>query len=153
MEIFDRGRSKLPEGILIKMLAVRPVVDFDTAKGLCEFVGVPYSPENFTYFAADVNDDGTKLNFVIGICTFNMRGGICQIEYLKSAPEVEDDEALMIMARAVTNFMYRCEAKNVTLSDEGVSESLGRRLGFVRKDGKRQLDLEKFYNAPCKHNI
>ncbi len=135
------------------MLAVRPVADRDTARELCKLVGAPYNEDSFTYFAADVNSDATKINFIIGLCTFRIKGGDCEIEYLGTAPNVEDDEALMIMARAVMSFMYRCEAKVATLSDEGVSEKLGRRLGFLRKDGKREIDLDKFYNAPCKHNI
>jgi len=132
------------------MLAVKPVMDAAVARELCELCGVPYKADSYTYFAADVNEDATKLNFVIGVCTCRMKGNVNEIEALKAAPGVEDEEALIIMARTVMNFMYRCEVKRVTIDERFTEEGLAKKLGFTPDKDELSLDLVEFYKAPCK---
>ena len=134
------------------MLAVKPVQDLGIANELCALCGVPYKADSYTYFAADVNEDGTKINHIIGVCTLRMKGDINEIESLMPAPGVEDEEAMLIMARTVMNFMYRCEVKSITLADGYISPELTRKLGFSLKDGKYGINLVEFYKAPCKFN-
>ena len=46
------------------MLAVKPVQDLGIAKELCALCGVPFKADSYTYFAADVNEDGsTEVTF------------------------------------------------------------------------------------------
>ncbi len=134
------------------MLAVKPVPEAELAAGLCELTGIPYDPQAYTYFAADVNEDGTKINHIIGVCTFIMRGGINRIECLREAAGIEDEEAMIIMARTVMNFMYRCEAEDVTVNEAGVTHDMIKKLGFREKDGKYTINLKKFYISPCKYD-
>ena len=51
------------------MLAVKPVLDPAAAMELCELCQVPYKADCYTYFAADVNEDATKINHIIGVCS------------------------------------------------------------------------------------
>ena len=134
------------------MLAVKPIPETTTAKALCDFCAVPFDETSFTYFAADVNEDDTKINYIIGICTFTMKGGVNRIEYLKSADGIDDEEAMIIMARTVMNFMYRCEVERVTVSVEGVGDRMVKKLGFREEGGEYYIDLKKFYISPCKYN-
>ena len=134
------------------MLAVKPVPDMRLAEGLCELTGIPYDTSAFTYFAADVNEDDTAINHIIGVCTFTMRGGVNRIEYLKQAASIDDEEAMIIMARTVMNFMYRCEAEFVTVNESGVDADMIKKLGFKEKGGEYVIDLKKFYISPCKYN-
>ena len=134
------------------MLAVKTIQDLTVAKELCEMCKVPFKADSYTYFAADVNEDATKINHIIGVCTCRMKGDLNEIEYLMPAPGVEDEEALMIMARTVMNFMYRCEVKKITVADEYTSPELARKLGFSVKEGVLSIDLVEFYKSPCKFN-
>lgn len=134
------------------MLAVKPVPVAQLAEELCELCKVPYNSEAFTYFAADVNEDDTKVNHIIGVCTFTMKGGVNRIDYLVSAEGIDDEEAMIIMARTVMNFMYRCEADYVTVSSDGVSDELKKKLGFLRNGEISPIDLKEFYKSPCKYN-
>lgn len=133
------------------MLAVKPIPDLSVAKELCDFCGVPFSGEAFTYFAADVNENDTKINYIIGVCTFTMRGGVCRIDYLTPADGIDDEEAMIIMARTVMNFMYRCEAERVTASVDGIGTDMVKKLGFKQEADEYYIDLKKFYEAPCKY--
>ncbi len=132
------------------MLVIKPVADVAIAEALCCEIGETYIKDSFTYFAADTDEIGEKINYIIGVCSFTMRSAHNEIVLLKSAPNVDDEEALIIMARAVMNFMYRCEVKTVTADENGVSERLLDKLGFTKENGKFTLNLEEYYKAPCK---
>ncbi len=132
------------------MLAVKPITDRAAATEIACFCGVELQPCEFTYFAADVNENATKINYIIGVCTLMIKGERNELTNLTCAPGIKDDEAMLIMARAALNFMYRCEVKKVTAGD-GVPDRLARRLGFKGED--RALDLVEFYNSPCKQDL
>ncbi len=133
------------------MLLVKPLPDASAAKELCELCGAPYSEDCYTYFAADVNEDATALNHIIGVCSCRIRGNSNMLTQLLSAPGVDDEEALMIMARTVLNFMYRCDVAKVTADEAYVAPTLAEKLGFSRdSDGALSLDLVEFYKSPCK---
>lgn len=132
------------------MLAVKPVMDAALAKELCELCAVPYKADSYTYFAADVNEDATKINHIIGVCTCRMKGNVNELEAVCAAPGVDDEEALIIMARTVMNFMYRCEVKRVTLDRRYTDAELAKKLGFSTDGEELALDLVEFYKAPCK---
>lgn len=133
------------------MLLVKPIVDKSLHNSLCELCGSEFKKDSYAYFAADTNEDGTKINYVIGICQFSLHNGENIINDLAYAPDVEDEEAMLIMARAVMNFMYRCDVKRVFIS-ENADDAFIRKLGFTAKDGKYSLDLEEFYKSPCSFN-
>ena len=79
-----------------------------------------------------------------------MKGGVNRIEYLKSADGIDDEEAMIIMARTVMNFMYRCEVKRVTIDMSCTAPELVKKLGFTPDGDEMALDLVEFYKAPCK---
>lgn len=133
------------------MLAVKPVAFKDIAREICENCGVPFDEECYTYFAADVNEDATKINHMIGVCTFRMKGNVNRIEYLKEADGIEDEEAMIIMARTVMNFMYRCEVVDVTINEENIPEEFIKKLGFRVTEKGYSINLSDFYKSPCSY--
>ena len=133
------------------MLAVKPVTDIDIAREICDFCKIPFNADDFTYFAADVNEDATKLNYIIGVCTFKMKGNINRIEYLKEADGINDEEAMIIMARTVMNFMYRCQVIDVQINDNNVSSEFIKKLGFQKTDESYTINLPDFYKSPCSY--
>ena len=133
------------------MLADKPVIDFELAKELCQLCSVNFNDDSFTYFASDVNDDATKINYIIGICTFRMKGEHNIIDFLTEVPGIDDEEAMIIMARTVMNFMYRCEVKTVYINEANVSYDMINKLGFKKSDSGYSIDLTDFYKSPCSY--
>lgn len=134
------------------MLTVKPVPDCTLAEELCAACNVHYNPEAFLYMAADTDTDSSHINYIIGICTFVMRGGRNEIERIVEHPGVSDEEAMIITVRAVMNFMYRCEVKTVTLAGGATEDAFAKKLGFSNNEGHFSIDLEKFYRSPCSFN-
>lgn len=132
------------------MLAIKPIYDQELSKELCSLCGVEFKSDSYAYFAADVSDDAARINHIIGVCTFRMKGDDNIIESLCSAPGVCDDEALMIMARAVMNFMYRAGVENVRLAMRATDESIAEALGF-RSEENMTIKLPEFYKSPCRY--
>lgn len=133
------------------MLAVKPIPDNEISREICEHCGVPYDTESFTYFAADVNEDATKLNYIIGVCTFKMKGDVNRIEYIKEADGIDDEEAMIIMARTVMNFMYRCQVVDVGINEKNVPEDFIKKLGFRKTEKGYCINLPDFYKSPCSY--
>ena len=135
------------------MLAVRPVPEIKTAKELCLLCGADHNDGDFTYFASDVNDDATKINYIIGVCTFAIKGDTGVIKSLENAAGIEDDEAMIIMARTVMNFMYRCEVLFVTVDENTVSKEMTEKLGFPKVADGYRINLADFYASQCKYKV
>lgn len=124
------------------MLSVIPIQDKNMQKELCELCGAEYSVNSFAYRA----DDGRFL----GICQFSFENGCGKINALKTAPDVKDDEAMIIMLRAAMNFMFRCGIELSEFADNAAPNELLEISGY-RKDerGIYSVNLKKFYISPC----
>ena len=123
------------------MLTVLPIQSKDTQKELCNFCGVTYNENAFSYRA----DDGD----FIGICQFYFNDNNGYIDNLTYAPNVNDWEAMIIMLRAAMNFMYRCGIGLVFLNSS-TDEDLLKRSGFLKNtDGEYYIDVKKFYGGSC----
>jgi len=130
------------------MLAVKPVLDPAVAEELCKLCEVPYKADSYTYFAADVNEDATKINFIIGVSTCRMKGSVNELEALKSAPGVDDEEALFIMGRQTLNFMDLTGTHEAYFeAKDGDNEHLIKWLGFRMMDGEWYYDLHGKFDA------
>ncbi len=132
------------------MLIVRPVPDPEKAKKLCDEFDRPYDPDVMTYYAFESEDETGKDAKSLGLCRLTLKGGRNEIISLDYAKGTKDTEALIITARAVMNFMYRCEVRTAYLGD-GVPDELSSLLGFERMNGRRAIDLFEFYKSPCRY--
>ena len=130
------------------MLIVRPLTDPNDAERSCRFFGRPSNPDVLTFLAVEAKDQNDKSPIPLVLCRFTLKGGKDEIVSLDYAKGVHDTEALIITARTVMNFMYRCSVKTVYLSEE-ISEDLALSLGFRKVNGRFAIDLEEFYKSPC----
>ena len=71
---------------------------------------------------------------------------------MREAEGINDEEAMIIMARTVMNFMYRCEVKRLSVNPVGVSEKFIKKLGFRKDETEYYIDLSDFYKSPCSYN-
>lgn len=128
------------------MLVVKPIPDRDAARALSGSFGRDKDESTMAYFAVEAGEDGkTEL---LGLCLFSLKDEKNEILSLDYAEGTHDDEAMIIMARTVLNFMYRCEVKKAYISDS-VDPELVKKLGFRREGNRLALDLEEFYKSPC----
>ena len=126
------------------MLTVLPIQTKDEQKELCELCGADFLENAFAYRADD--------NGFIGICQFTFENNAGYIKNLSYAPNVVDNEAMIIMLRAAMSFMFRCGLVDSYMENDATTDVLLRVSGYKKnEDGKYYVDLDKFYNTPCCH--
>lgn len=130
------------------MLVVKPIPDRDAARGLALRFGRETDDSVMAYFAAETEEDGKAE--LLGLCLFTLKDGRNEILSLDYAEGTHDVEAMIIMARTVMNFMYRCEVKIARISSS-VDPGLAEALGFRKVGDGFEIDLEKFYESHCGH--
>ncbi|MBE6715087.1 MAG: hypothetical protein E7575_07420 [Ruminococcaceae bacterium] len=133
------------------MFAVKPLQDKELQSELCTLLNTPYLANCFAHFAVDLNEDGTKIEAIIGICQFSL-GETAEIFTLVPFPGKENDEAMIIMERAVMNFMWRSGSKSFVMKESAGPEELLKRSGLPKKDGTYFVDLDLFFKSPCSFN-
>lgn len=126
------------------MLTVLPIQSKKEQEELCSVCSIDYLENAFAYRA----DDGG----FIGICQFTFENNCGYIKNLTYAPNVIDNEAMIIMLRATMSFMHRCGLIDSYIESNATTDELLRVSGFKLNDnGKYYCDLDKFYNTPCSH--
>jgi len=133
------------------MFTVKPIYDIELQKELCDFLNTPYIPESIAYFAVELERDLTTVKSVIGICQF-LPGETGEILSLIPAPGKEDDEAMIIMERAVMSFMHRSGSKYFKMLESAGPEAVLKRSGLPFSDGCYTADLDVFFQSPCSYN-
>ncbi len=132
------------------MLVIKPIEEKETQEKLVSAAGGTYRPSALSYAAYDCEDDGETVRFPIGVCQFSLSGTMGVIDTLSAMPDVEDDEALMIMARACTSFLFRCGFEKAVFAKGATRTELIHKLGFLQaEDGTAALDVQKYYTTPC----
>ena len=132
------------------MLAIKPIEDKSVQEELVRDCGGTYNPRDFAYILNECTDDGETVLRTLGACQFGMKDGRGILSLLRTLPGIEDEEALMIAARAAAHFLFRCEIRHVTFAPDAADEALMRKLGFApNADGLMEMDLLKYYTTPC----
>lgn len=132
------------------MLVIKPIENKETQKNMVKACGRKYLPSALAYVAYDCEDDGETVRFPIGVCQFTLKGGAGILDTLLPFPGVVDDEALMIMARACTSFLFRCGFSTAILTEGAAPAHLVTPLEFLKQpDGTAVFDVQKYYTSPC----
>lgn len=132
------------------MLVIKPIEDKSIQRELVAKCGGTYIDTALAYAAYDCEDDSVTVRYPIGVCQFSLSGTDGVIDTLRTCPGVEDDEAMMIMARACTAFLYRCGFVQALIPQDGADDILVKQLGFLRDEsGVAHLDIVKYYTGPC----
>lgn len=135
------------------MLYITPLQDRDYHKKLAEKCGFAATEESLAFLAANADEKTHEIISEIGICEFTIHNDIGVITALKTVPEVNDDEALMIMARAVMSFVHRITISDMFFAEGAAEPKLIKALGFRDdSEGRPYIDLDRFFSSPCKYN-
>lgn len=123
------------------MLIIKPIQTKREQEDICAGCGVQYNPDALAYAARE--DDA-----LLGVSQFRILGKYAEVYDLHNAEGVDDLEALIIMGRAVLNFVDLCGVKEAYINT--TNRSLHKTLGFREREGRWHLSLEGYFNSPCK---
>lgn len=135
------------------MFQVQPVRSPELQKQLSGLLNCQYFENNYAFFAGELTDDAREITSLIALCQFSFKEKHAVIHSLAWAPGSDDDEAVIILVRAVMSWLWRADISLLEFDDESVSADYVRKLGFL-KDGeaKPSIDLDRFFSSPCKYN-
>ena len=133
------------------MFVVRPIQDKETQIRVCSELNAEFYDNSLAFFAADLKEDGLNIDCFIGICQFYM-GKKGEIIDFTIAEGRENDEAVIVMLRAVMSFMNRCGVSSAFFAENAATEYWLKKSGFVNKNGTYEIDLDLFYTSPCKYS-
>ena len=139
------------------MFKVQPLRSKEVQKELADLLGVPCYDNTYAFFTVDLDEEGTKILSVIGMCQFEYSPDGAVIKSIAAAPDKKEDESVFIMVRTVMNFCYRAEIPTIAIEISENQNDLTSDLSFVRALGFREksgyvIDLKKFYRSPCHYN-
>lgn len=125
-----------------KMYCIRPVQTKEEQELVCKKLGCEYDADMLAYSAR------TESGELLGVCQFIIKDETGYIKELVESKELDDYEAVFIMARATLNFIDLCGAKLAVYMGE--EKPIVRALGFKKnEDGRLTLDLEGFFEHKC----
>ncbi len=135
------------------MFVVRPVKDKSAQKELCRLIGAEFKSEAMAYCAAELCENKADIAYYIGICQFKINE-IGTIVSLTAADGCQNDEAIIVMCRAVMNLMYRSGCQTAVLPSTAGDAALLASVGMPKSENKDgyEIDLKAFYEAPCKYS-
>ena len=139
------------------MFKVQPLRSKEVQKELADLLGVPCYDNTYAFFTVDLDEEGTKILSVIGMCQFEYSPDGAVIKSIAAAPDKKEDESVFIMVRTVMNFCYRAEIPTIAIEISENPNDPTSDLSFVRSLGFREkpdyvIDLKKFYRSPCHYN-
>jgi hypothetical protein len=128
------------------MLIIKPIQDKDIQKDVCRACGFNFDPTLFAY--SEKEDE--KL---IAGCQFDILGSEAIItDFGMSIGAEEDIEALIILGRAVLNFLDLSGVKTCRFETGATTnEKYAKMIGFKKEDGKMVITLEGLFDSKCAH--
>lgn len=135
------------------MFTVKPVRERKLQEALAKVFGCEYFSDSYAFLAGN-SDDGEVLTSLLGFSQFVMHSDRdAVIKNVTPAPNFYDEEVIIIMVRALMNFVYRAGIPTIYMDSAACSEEMTKKFGF-RKDenGNWAIDLKKFYFSPCHYN-
>ena len=131
------------------MFQVQPLRDRKLQEEMSALLGCPFFENTYAFFAGEMAEDCVTVTSLIGMCQFTYNPTLPVIKSIAYAPECEKDEAVIILVRAVMNFMYRAGIPEVAIEANAAPAEFIKSLGFRERDGMLKIDLKKFYRSPC----
>lgn len=128
------------------MLIIKPIQDKKYQEEVCVSCGFTYAPLSFAY--SEKEDE--KL---IAGCQFDLLGKEAVISDFGMVCGLEDDvEALIILGRAVLNFMELAGSETCTFEIKtDKSPKYAKMIGFGEDNGKWSIVLKGLFDSKCKH--
>lgn len=133
------------------MFAVKPVPEFELQKEICAALNANCPEGSSAYFAAELSENGDAVSELIGVCCF-FQDENAEICTLCPATGREDDEAMIIMCRAVMNFLWRQGSLTAHLPFTAGPSELLKKCGLKMCEDGYSVDLNEFYKSPCHYS-
>ena len=126
------------------MLEIKPIQSKEIQKSLCALSSAEYQDDAFAYSAYDGE-------IFLGISQFFIEDGYAKIVNLSYADGTSDFEAMIIMGRAVLNFLDLCHVKTVRIDKDAADARLIRAIGFSESENGEYapLSLTGMFEAKC----
>ena len=117
-------------------------------QSLAAVAGCPFYENTYAFFAADLTDDASEVTKILGLAQFTYAPEEAVFLSIKAVPGSEDDEAIIVMVRAVMAFLNRAEIPFVYAAEGSADPAYLKKLGFrPTEDGRQGIDLQKFYRS------
>lgn len=126
------------------MLIIKPIQDKDMQKDVCDACGFNFDPTLFAY--------SEKENEVlIAGCQFDILGKDAEIkDFGMRTGAQEDIEALIILGRAVLNFLDLSGVKRCSFNTNAyTNEKYAKMIGFKKEEGVMTISLEGLFDSKC----
>ncbi len=133
------------------MFTVKPVREKELQEALAKVFGCEYFGDSYAFLAGN-SEDGETLTSLLGFSQFVLHGDReAVIRNITPAPNFYDEEVMIIMVRTLMSFVHRAGIPVIYLEEEACDEETAKKFGFRRDktDGRRSIDLKKFYISPC----
>ena len=126
------------------MLSVLPIQSKEEQREVAELCGAEYDVNLLAY---KILDSGR----VVGMSQFKMSPEGGKIITLNGLKGEEKFEYLFMLGRGTLSFIELCGAKYAYLEDKSVDPVIAKAIGFSEFEGRMRVDLEGFFNEPCKN--
>ena len=128
------------------MLIIKPIQDKNVQEELCKACGFEFDPTLFAY------SEKENERLIAG-CQFDILGEDSVItDFGMCEGAKEDIEALIILGRAVLNFLDLSGAKVCRFETKAdTNEKYGKMIGFKKEDDKMVITLEGLFDSKCAH--
>ncbi|MCL1794174.1 MAG: hypothetical protein FWG34_09910 [Oscillospiraceae bacterium] len=124
------------------MLEIKPIQTKQEQKAACGLCGAEFDADCFAYGAMENGK-------ILGVSQFRIFGGYGVIYTLANALGENDFEALVATGKAALFFINSCNVKKVFMKNG--DQKLAKALRFKNNgDGKYCLDLDEYFNFPCR---
>lgn len=128
------------------MLIIKPIQDKEFQKEICTRCGFTFDPTLFAYSEKE-NDK------LIAGCQFDILGKEAIIQdFGMEKSSVEDIEALIILGRAVLNFLELSGVETCHFETKSPdSIRYAKAIGFTPIENKMSISLKGLFDARCSH--
>lgn len=134
------------------MFMVRPLRSPETKVEIIKEIGARDIENTFSFYAAEMKEDFTTVDFYIALCQFVFGPDKIEIKALDVKEGREDDEAVTILVRSVMKWANNADIPRIDFTDPGYSDAGKVKMSFKKdENGIFTIDLDRFYKGPCSY--
>ena len=125
------------------MFKITPIQTKDEQERICREMGATFRPDAFAYKMYDLESGE-----IMGMSQFEISDA-GYIFDIKEAADLDDFEAMFILARQTMNFIDLCGAHTCFAADDSAKEGLLLAIGFNRREDRYFCDMTGMFDGNC----
>lgn len=123
------------------MLEIKPIPSKTEQEAACARCGIPYDAACMAYGAKDNGE-------LRGVAQFTFERGEGYVKNIATAVGLDDFETLLLMGRAVLNFIDLCNVHTAVCAENASTGRAIAAIGFSRdRDGVLRADMTKMFGG------